>query len=397
MSFLLRLVLLTTVSLPSCTSSGIQSSTSERFVPTAVRSGDPVWLNCTFNLESDELYSLKWYKNNVEFYRYLPSDDPPAQKYDLSGVYVDLYKSSLGHVYLTKTDLNTEGTYRCEASAEAPSFQTERAERELRVYVLPAGKPTIVGTNTKLEVGKEVNVTCIAQASKPAASLRWFLNDEESPSSYLWHPPIIKYTNDLISSRLGLYLTLTSAHLQLEELKLKCLASIFQAYSITTEEVIVGNSVRPSGYFTTPNGPTIDGGLQPRYKVGDTMNLNCTSALAKRTAELSWYINDIEVDPTYLVHYPPRHNPDNLVSTVMGLKFKVRANQFQKGEIRLKCTSTLFKIIDERSVETVIGGKEQSSGLHISESSSSVHDGAMKIAEPLKMVIGFIYVIQKWM
>ncbi|XP_022235296.1 uncharacterized protein LOC111083231 [Limulus polyphemus] len=182
---------------------------------------------------------------------------------------------------------------------------------------------------------------------------------------------MIKYTNDLMSSRLGLYLTLTSSHLQLGELKLRCLASISQAYSITTEEVIVGNSVRPSGYFTTPNGPTIDGGLQPRYQVGDMMNVNCTSALAKRTAKLSWYINDNEVDPSYLVHYSPRQHPDNLVSTVMGLKFKVRANQFQKGEIRLKCTATLFRIIDERSIETVIGGKQQSSGLHISESTSS--------------------------
>ncbi|XP_013792333.2 uncharacterized protein LOC106476214, partial [Limulus polyphemus] len=105
-------------------------------VPTAVRRGDPVWLNCTYDLESDDLYSVKWYKNNVEFYRYLPSDDPPGQKYDLLGVYVNLSQSKLGNVYLSSSDLNTEGTYRCEVSAEAPSFQTERAERELQVYGL---------------------------------------------------------------------------------------------------------------------------------------------------------------------------------------------------------------------------------------------------------------------
>ncbi|KFM72481.1 hypothetical protein X975_22074, partial [Stegodyphus mimosarum] len=54
-------------------------------VPTAVMKGDSIWLNCTLDLESDELYSVKWYKNDVEFYRYLPRDHPAGQKYDLPG------------------------------------------------------------------------------------------------------------------------------------------------------------------------------------------------------------------------------------------------------------------------------------------------------------------------
>lgn len=59
-------------------------------VPAAVIRGEPAWLNCTYDLEKDELYSVKWYKNNVEFYRFLPSDRPPGQKYELPGVYVDV-------------------------------------------------------------------------------------------------------------------------------------------------------------------------------------------------------------------------------------------------------------------------------------------------------------------
>lgn len=61
-------------------------------VPAAVIRGEPAWLNCSYDLEKDELYSVKWYKNNVEFYRYLPTDRPPGQKYDLQGVYVDVSK-----------------------------------------------------------------------------------------------------------------------------------------------------------------------------------------------------------------------------------------------------------------------------------------------------------------
>lgn len=59
-------------------------------VPGFVLKGEPVWLDCGYDLEDDELYSVKWYKDNVEFYRYLPSDQPSAQMYKLDGVYIDV-------------------------------------------------------------------------------------------------------------------------------------------------------------------------------------------------------------------------------------------------------------------------------------------------------------------
>ncbi|GFU00433.1 uncharacterized protein NPIL_266891 [Nephila pilipes] len=64
-------------------------------VSSAVIRGEPAWLNCSYTLEGDELYSVKWYKNNVEFYRFLPTDRPPGQKYDLQGVYVDVSNLNL--------------------------------------------------------------------------------------------------------------------------------------------------------------------------------------------------------------------------------------------------------------------------------------------------------------
>ncbi|XP_076363050.1 uncharacterized protein LOC143253283 [Tachypleus tridentatus] len=197
-------------------------------------------------------------------------------------------------------------------------------------------------------------------------------------------------------SRLGLHLTLKPSHLLLGELKLRCLATISQAYSITNEEVIIGSGVRPSGYYAAPNGPNINVKQHSRYQVGDTMEANCTSAFSNQIAKLLWQINDVEADPVYLIQYPARHE-SNLFSTALGLKFNVRANQFQKGEMTLKCTSMLFKVIYERSEETVLGGKQQSSGLHVSESSSSVHGSVMKATQSLNCVIGLIFFLHKWM
>lgn len=59
-------------------------------VPGFVIRGEPVWLDCGYDLEEDELYSVKWYKDNVEFYRYLPGDRPPAQMFKLDGVHLDV-------------------------------------------------------------------------------------------------------------------------------------------------------------------------------------------------------------------------------------------------------------------------------------------------------------------
>ncbi|KAF4521237.1 hypothetical protein B566_EDAN005449 [Ephemera danica] len=81
-------------------------------------------LECHYDLEGEALYSVKWYKDGNEFYRYVPRDNPPAQIFTLPGVTVDLHNSSESTVVLSSVNLSTSGRYRCEVSAEAPSFQT---------------------------------------------------------------------------------------------------------------------------------------------------------------------------------------------------------------------------------------------------------------------------------
>lgn len=48
-------------------------------IPSLVQRNTNFWLSCQFELAGepiggDQLYSVKWYKNNVEFYRYQPSE-----------------------------------------------------------------------------------------------------------------------------------------------------------------------------------------------------------------------------------------------------------------------------------------------------------------------------------
>lgn len=47
-------------------------------------------LECHYALDNETLYSVKWYKDGNEFYRYVPRDMPPAQVFVLPGVSVDV-------------------------------------------------------------------------------------------------------------------------------------------------------------------------------------------------------------------------------------------------------------------------------------------------------------------
>lgn len=67
-------------------------------VPSYTIRGQPVRLECHYDLEGEALYSVKWFKDDKEFFRFYPEDDPPAQVFRVHGVLVD--------VSLKKTFLN---------------------------------------------------------------------------------------------------------------------------------------------------------------------------------------------------------------------------------------------------------------------------------------------------
>lgn len=59
-------------------------------IPHAVSVGDTVFLQCRFNLEGEPLYTVKWYKGQKEFYRFIPKELPNTQVFPLPGVKVDV-------------------------------------------------------------------------------------------------------------------------------------------------------------------------------------------------------------------------------------------------------------------------------------------------------------------
>lgn len=43
-----------------------------------------------YDLETDKLYSITWYKDHEEFYRYVPRGEPKKHTYHVEGVKVDV-------------------------------------------------------------------------------------------------------------------------------------------------------------------------------------------------------------------------------------------------------------------------------------------------------------------
>jgi len=111
--------------------------------------GETAVLRCDFELEGALLYAVKWYRENEEFYRFVPKSEPQKTSYLVDGIKVDvslickypvrngrriniflcIYMICLQHMHsnsrqLTLRDitLKTTANYRCEVSAEAPSF-----------------------------------------------------------------------------------------------------------------------------------------------------------------------------------------------------------------------------------------------------------------------------------
>ena len=52
--------------------------------------GDSARLICNFEMEGDILYSVKWYKDDLEFYRFVPNDRPKLQVFPQKGIHVDV-------------------------------------------------------------------------------------------------------------------------------------------------------------------------------------------------------------------------------------------------------------------------------------------------------------------
>nr|XP_031829339.1 cell adhesion molecule 2-like [Nomia melanderi] len=203
-------------------------------VPQYVVRGQNITLECNFNLDGESLYSVQWYKDGNEFYRYVPQDKPPVLVFQLPGVTANIHNSTERSVVLYSVNLMSTGRYRCEVSAEAPSFPTVSEHSDMVVVALPKVGPVITGKQGRhhYQLGDVVRFNCTSEKSKPAAMLSWFINGEPVDTQYLKGPHIVEVDREgLETAVLGLEFCLhKKKHFKRGDLKIKCLATVATVY-----------------------------------------------------------------------------------------------------------------------------------------------------------------------
>lgn len=181
-------------------------------VPSHKFRGQDSTLSCLYDMEGEQLYSVKWYKDDHEFFRFIPADrDQKITIFRLPGVKVDQMRSDQNKVTLKRVDLDSAGVYRCEISAEAPLFNTVSRSSEMGIIVLPkhGHGPLISGGLKSYHIGERVMVNCTSPRSKPAARLRWYINGTPaSPYMEKWYPTI-HHDDGLETAILGLDMQVT--------------------------------------------------------------------------------------------------------------------------------------------------------------------------------------------
>ncbi|XP_035776177.1 uncharacterized protein LOC118458110 [Anopheles albimanus] len=208
-------------------------------VPKYAILGQSVQLECPYEMEGDELYSVRWYKDGNEFYRFVPRDKPEMQVFPQRGVSVNVHNSSNNHVTLETVKLSSSGKYLCEVSAEAPDFQTVSQHGEMQVVVLPDEDPIITGGKARYQINDYVRVNCTSGRARPAAQLAWYINSElVDPTLVRRYPTIVSFPDQLETSILGLEFRVKQKHFRRGDMKLKCLATIHNVYWKSNEESV---------------------------------------------------------------------------------------------------------------------------------------------------------------
>ncbi|KAK9871060.1 hypothetical protein WA026_011341 [Henosepilachna vigintioctopunctata] len=140
---------------------------------------DTVTLQCRYDLEGEQLYTVKWYKGSKEFFRFIPKELPNTQVFPLPGIDVDLSKSNSNEVVLRHVQPDVTGRYKCEVSSDSPNFYTMMVSGYLYVIDTPEDDPIVFVETDFPEIGYTIRGNCTSPPSFPPANITWFINGKK--------------------------------------------------------------------------------------------------------------------------------------------------------------------------------------------------------------------------
>ncbi|KAM8705131.1 hypothetical protein ACLKA7_009572 [Drosophila subpalustris] len=149
-------------------------------VPQIVDFRDNVTLSCSYDISGHTLNSVKWYKNDSEFFRYAPLMQTVFRKFPVQGVQLidDSYEcnESSCRVELNLLGVKSSGVYRCEVSGDAPHFKLTARSANMSVEALPQNNPLISSFHSMYRFDDFVQVNCSTDFSSLLTKITWYIN-----------------------------------------------------------------------------------------------------------------------------------------------------------------------------------------------------------------------------
>ncbi|KYN33607.1 hypothetical protein ALC56_12319 [Trachymyrmex septentrionalis] len=204
-------------------------------IPLAVAVGTTVNMSCKYDLQSDTLYTVKWYKQGAEFFRYVPKEMPPIGVFGELGARVVTNRSDAHRVVLKDVQPNHTGKYRCEVSGDSPSFNTVMVSGYMHVASLPNGDPQLRVEKMQYAVGDTVRGNCTVPSGNPPANVTWTVNGISVNSSFIMN--ITQKVDDSEQHMIiaGLDFETMQDSYSNGKLKIICHANVFHLYTKIAE------------------------------------------------------------------------------------------------------------------------------------------------------------------
>lgn len=154
------------------------------YVPSIIDFRDNVTLSCTYDMGGHTLNSVKWYKDEKEFFRYSPMMHPMYMKFPVDGIQVaddnHFCNETFCPVNLSLLYKNSSGVYRCEVSEDAPYFTLTAKTANMTVAALPQNNPLISSFHSMYHIDEFVTANCSSDYSSLPVTLTWYINGEQA-------------------------------------------------------------------------------------------------------------------------------------------------------------------------------------------------------------------------
>ncbi|RVE49269.1 hypothetical protein evm_006063 [Chilo suppressalis] len=241
-------------------------------------------------------------------------------------------RSTSQQVVLRDATRALAGRYRCEVSADAPSFHTQVRSAFIHVVELPPEKPTIKAEKGWYASGDSLRAQCTSPPADPPANLTWLLNGRDIQGK-----PVIQQR-------------------------------ILPSPVVSIDAPHQGRSTAPPGdennnIIFSPwkaFGPFVD-----TIQDGELLPSQDSVVLPTPRHQFTPLDDDV-TDPI------PTAETSNKVASISQLSFMVRPDSFERGQLRLTCISTVHSVYSERAelvineerpqIASVLGTRDGASG-----------------------------------